>query len=543
MTSPSVRLLLVEDDEEDFLLTGRLLRASERTSFKVDWLSNFDSALEALKAPYDVCLVDYRLGAESGLVFIERAIAQGFGGPIILLTGRGDHDVDLQAMKAGAADYLVKDQLSAQLLERVVRHSMERKVTAQALARSEALLRQAQKMDAIGSLAAGIAHDFNNLLSIVLSYSELAAETLVESDPIRADLIQITEAGMRAAALTKQLLAFSHQQILQPKVLDLNEVFMKMETMLRRLLGEDIELTPPHSAASQRIMADSSQVEQVIMNLAVNARDAMPQGGKITIEMTTVTLDEEFAAHHLGAKAGPHVLLSFSDTGTGMNSATLARVFEPFFTTKELGKGTGLGLATVFGIVHQSGGVICVDSVVGSGTTFSIYFPVAAGAVSQLPEPVSLERPSLLGTETILLVEDEERVRLLARSILNKFGYVVLDAQSGGDALLLCEQHPGSIELLLTDVVMPRMSGRQLAERLSLIRPELKVLYMSGYTSDAVLRHGVRDATIAFIQKPITPGTLARRVREALDSDYAGLYASGTMPVAARSALPVAASS
>jgi len=539
MTASSVRLLLVEDDEEDFLLTGKLLRASERTSFKIDWFSNFDAALEALKTPYDVCLVDYRLGAESGLVFIERAITQGFLGPIILLTGRGDHDVDLQAMKAGAADYLVKDQLNAQLLERVVRHSMERKITERALARSEAQLRQAQKMDAIGSLAAGIAHDFNNLLSIVLSYSELAAESLVEGDPIRSDLLQISEAGIRAAALTRQLLAFSHQQILQPKILDLNEVFAKMETMLRRLLGEDIELAAPRSAMPQQIMADPSQVEQVIMNLAVNARDAMPQGGKITVETTAVMLDEEFAAHHLGAKAGPHILLSVSDTGTGMSAATLKRVFEPFFTTKELGKGTGLGLATVFGVVHQSGGVICVDSVLGSGTTFSVYFPVAAGTVDQLPEPTNLDRPSLIGTETILLVEDEERVRLLVRAILTKFGYIVLDAQSGGDALLLCEQHPDTIDLLLTDVVMPRMSGRQLAERLALIRPQLKVLYMSGYTSDAVLRHGVRDATIAFIQKPITPGLLVRRVREALDSDYVGLYASGNMPAA----LTVAASS
>jgi two-component system, cell cycle sensor histidine kinase and response regulator CckA len=544
MSASNVRLLLVEDDEEDFLLTGKLLAASERTVFKVEWIRDFDSALEALETPYDVCLVDYRLGADSGLAFIERALSHGFRGPLILLTGRGDHDVDSQAMKAGAADYLVKDQLSPQLLERVVRHALERKGAEQALAHSEAQLRQAQKMEAIGSLAAGIAHDFNNLLSIVLSYSELAAEPLAEGDPLRADLMQISEAGLRAAALTKQLLAFSHQQLLQPKVLDLNAVFAKMATMLRRLLGEDIELTPPRSAAVHQIVADPSQVEQVIMNLAVNARDAMPQGGKIGIEVTTVTLDEEFAARHLGAKAGAHVLLSVSDTGTGMNSTTLARVFEPFFTTKELGKGTGLGLATVFGIVRQSGGVICVDSVVGSGTTFSIYFPVAEGTVSHSPEPINLERPSLLGTETILLVEDEESVRSLVRAILNKFGYIVLDAQSGGDALLLCEQHPDSIDLLLTDVVMPRMSGRQLAERLALLRPQLKVLYMSGYTSDAVLRHGVRDATIAFIQKPITPGPLARRVREALDSDYAGLYASGTMPIAAHdSSFSIAASS
>lgn len=537
MTTSSVRLLLVEDDEEDYLLTGRLLRASERSIFKVDWVRNCDLALKALETSYDVCLVDYRLGAESGLTFIERAIASGFRGPIILLTGRADHDVDEQAMKAGAADYLVKDELSAQLLERVVRHALERKLVEQALLRSEAQLRQAQKMDAIGSLAAGIAHDFNNLLSIVLSYSELAAASLMEGDPMRADLLQISEAGVRAAALTRQLLAFSHQQILQPKVLDLNEVFSKMEMMLRRLLGEDIELRPPSSLVSQRILADPGQVEQVIMNLAVNARDAMPQGGRITIETTDVTLDEAFAERFMDAKPGPHVLLSVTDTGTGMSPATLARVFEPFFTTKEVGKGTGLGLATVFGIVHQSGGLVCVDSVQGQGSTFSVYFPVAAGTVAPLPEPLSLERRSLFGTETILLVEDEERVRVLVRYILTKFGYFVLEAQSGGDALLLCEQHPDGINLLLTDVVMPRMSGRQLAERLAVSRPDMKVLYMSGYTSDAVVRHGVHDATIAFIQKPITPSALARKVRETLDSDFASLYASGTIPVAKRVAL------
>ncbi len=543
MSTSNVRLLLVEDDEEDFMLTSRLLRQSERTTFNVVWVSNSDTALEALKTPYDACLVDYRLGADSGLVFIERAIGQGFRGPIILLTGQGDHDVDQQAMKAGAADYLDKDQLSSQLLERVVRHAMERKATELALLHSEAQLRQAQKMDAIGSLAAGIAHDFNNLLSIVLSYSELAASTLVDGDPMRADLIQISEAGIRAAALTRQLLAFSHQQILQPKILDLNDVFTKMEMMLRRLLGEDIELRSPMSLVEQRIMADPGQIEQVIMNLAVNARDAMPQGGKITVETKAVTLDEAFTAPYVGAKAGPHVLLSVSDTGCGMSPATLARVFEPFFTTKEVGKGTGLGLATVFGIVRQSGGLVCVDSLVGSGTTFSIYFPVTAGTVNPLPEPVSLERRSLFGTETVLLVEDEGRVRDLVRTILEKFGYIVLDAQSGGDALLLCEQHTDGIDLLLTDVVMPRMSGRQLAERLAVIRPEMKVLYMSGYTSDAVLRHGVHDATIAFIQKPITPSALARRVREALDSEYVGLYASGSMPIAARLPMTTAVSS
>jgi CheY-like chemotaxis protein len=337
---------------------------------------------------------------------------------------------------------------------------------------------------------------------------------------------------VRAAGLTQQLLAFSHQQVLQPKVLDLNEVFAKMEQMLRRLIGEDIELRSLAAPGLRRIKADRSQLEQVLMNLAVNARDAMPSGGTLTIETKDVVLSESDAAKHVDVEPGQYVRVSVRDSGTGMGQATLARIFEPFFTTKEVGKGTGLGLATVFGIVRQSGGLIRVDSKLGVGTTFEVYFPVVESVLSIHAEAAEPERRSLIGTETVLLVEDDERVRALVRTILMRYGYVVLDAQSGGDAFLLCEQHADTIDLLLTDVVMPRMSGRQLAERLLLVRPDMKVLYMSGYTNDAVVRHGVLDSTIAFIQKPITPGALARKVRETLDSGYSGQYASGVMSAA-----------
>ncbi|MEI9935787.1 MAG: response regulator [Pseudomonadota bacterium] len=527
---PSTRLLLVEDDEEDFLLTGKLLRESERTLFAVTWVRNCGSALVELKAAYDVCLVDYHLGADSGLELIERAIVQGFGGPIILLTGRGDHDVDVQAMKAGAADYLVKGEITAQLMERVIRHAIERKDAEIALSRSEAQLRQAQKMEAIGGLAAGVAHDFNNLMTIVLSYSELLAEGLSDQDPMRRDLTQITEAGTRAAGLTRQLLAFSRQQVLEPKALDLNDVFANMEKMLRRLIGEDVALASQAAPALRRIQADPSQVEQVIMNLVLNARDAMPHGGKITVETSEVTLDESHGSQHIGVVVGPHVLLAVSDTGIGIEPDTLARIFEPFFTTKEVGKGTGLGLATVFGIVRQSGGSIDVESELGKGTTFKVYFPIAEGLPSPRAESLVSQVSSLHGSETILLVEDEERVRTVTRAILSKFGYTVLDAQSGGDALLLCEDHPGGIDLLLTDVVMPRMNGRQLAERLLRVRPEMKLLLMSGYTNDTVVRHGVLDGAIAFIQKPITPQALARKVREVLDVDHSAVRAASATP-------------
>jgi two-component system cell cycle sensor histidine kinase/response regulator CckA len=380
----------------------------------------------------------------------------------------------------------------------------------------EAQIRQASKMEGIGRLASGVAHDFNNLLSIILSYCELLGADLKENDPIVADLQEIRGAGLRAADLTRQLLAFSRQQVLQPRVVDLTERVSGMERMLRRLLGEDVQLTTTSARGLAKILVDPGQVEQVIMNLAVNARDAMPRGGNLAIATAEVFLDETYASEHVGVKAGRHVMLAVSDTGTGMDKSTQARIFEPFFTTKAAGKGTGLGLATVFGIVRQSGGTIGVTSVVGEGTTFTVYFPVA-DRVSIRPSSPPPGLRTFRGSETVLLVEDEERVRVLACTILRKYGYNVLEAQGGGDAFLLCEQHTATIHLLLTDVVMPRMSGRQLAERLLVIRPSMRVLYMSGYTDDAVLRHGVLEDTIAFIQKPITPEMLARKVRETLD--------------------------
>lgn len=378
--------------------------------------------------------------------------------------------------------------------------------------------RQAQKMETIGGLAGGIAHDFNNLLSIVLSYSEMLAEDLKPGDPMRADLAEISNAGRRATELTRQLLAFSRQQVLAPKIIDLSEIVEGMVSMLRRLIGEDVELATSCASALGKALVDPGQIEQVIMNLAVNARDAMPRGGMLTIETTEVVLDESYALEHAGVVPGPHVMLAVSDTGEGMDMTTQGRMFEPFFTTKEKGKGTGLGLSTVFGIVQQSGGTIWVYSEPGKGTSFRIYFPIAEAA-SVRRAVKSVKREPTHGSETILLVEDEERIRVLASSILRRRGYNVLEAQNGGEAFLLCEQYTATIHLLLTDVIMPRMSGRQLAERLRPIRSGMKVLYMSGYTDDAVVRHGVLDSTIAFIQKPITPEPLARKVREVLDTD------------------------
>jgi two-component system cell cycle sensor histidine kinase/response regulator CckA len=396
---------------------------------------------------------------------------------------------------------------------------VQRRRVEEALRKSEEQFRQAQKMEAIGQLTGGVAHDFNNLLSVILSYSGLLAEDLAPDDPSRKDLLEIKAAGERAAALTQQLLAFSRRQVLQPRVMDLNLIVGGMEEMLRRLIGEDVELTVIKALAPAMVNVDPGQMEQVVMNLAVNARDAMPTGGMLTIGIAGVELDEVFVSEHTDVTAGPHVMLAVSDTGCGMDAATQARVFEPFFTTKERGRGTGLGLSTVFGIVRQSAGTIWLYSEPGMGTTFKVYLPVAeAGAEQALAKRVEPAR--LQGSETVLLVEDEEGVRKLVRSILQRNGYRVLEAKDGADALRIAEMQP-AIDVLLTDVVMPHMSGAETAARLLAIRPGLKLLYMSGYTDDAVVLHGVLRSEAAFVQKPITPDALLSKVREVLDSSAA----------------------
>ncbi|HEY0005583.1 MAG TPA: PAS domain S-box protein [Pyrinomonadaceae bacterium] len=768
MRGETVKVLLVEDDEDDYLLTRIIFQEIEGGAFDLRWASSFDAGLEAIDTfKPNVCLVDYLLGEHTGLELIRECRRRLCNIPMILLTGQDDRQVDLEATKAGAMDYLVKGQIGPQLLERSIRYAVERyrtvgklqefaeivqssddailgktlegtitswnksaermygytaqeiigkpiytivphdrhaelsgilerlrkgerverletirvrkdgvlvdvsvtispikdfggriigasaiarditerkragkaqeemarqleatahayqqvmdnsldvicaidedgkfirvskacekvwgykpeelsgkryielvlpddrlktnqaaaeimsgtamrdfenryirkdgseahimwsavwseedktmfcvardvtevKRSEEALRQIEEQLRQSQKMEAVGQLAGGVAHDFNNLLTAITGYTDLSMRKLREEDPIFHNLGEIRKAADRATSLTRQLLAFSRRQVLQPKVLDLNRIITDTEKMLARLIGEDIGLRTILDPALGSVRADPSQIEQVLMNLVINARDAMPEGGNLTVETQNVYLDADYAGRHIAVESGPYVLLAVSDTGLGMNNETKARIFEPFFTTKEHGKGTGLGLSTVYGIVKQSGGSIWVYSEPGEGTTFKIYLPRVDEVIPEYMRPGARSQ-STHGSETILLAEDDELVRNLAREILEESGYTVLEAPNGGAALLLCEQHEGEIDLLLTDVVMPELSGRQLAERLEKIRPRIKVVYMSGYTADAVLRRGALEDEAKFIQKPFTPDALLHKVREALE--------------------------
>jgi signal transduction histidine kinase len=438
--------------------------------------------------------------------------------PFILVTGSQTEEVAVACMKEGAEDYILKSALTR--LPSAVRNALKRSESEREKAEALSALKKSEEQllqaEAVGRLAGGISHDFNNLLTAIIGYSDLSLRRLQTNDPMRRNLEEIKKASERAASLTRQLLAFSRKQVMQPKVFDLNSVVTDLEKMLVRMIGEDIELQTVLKENPGNVKADPGQIEQVLMNLVINARDAMPMGGKLTIETGNVYLDQNYAYQHVGVTPGTYVMIAVSDSGTGMDDETRNRIFEPFFTTKEIGKGTGLGLSTVYGIVKQSGGNIWVYSELGKGTTFKIYLPRVNEGAEDYRDVLETEDLAL-GTETVLLVEDDELVRNLAREVLESSGYRVLEAATGASALLLCEKHNQPIDLLLTDVVMPEMSGRNLADRLLQLHPEMRVLFMSGYTENSIVHHGVLDKEANFIQKPFTPGGLALRVREVLD--------------------------
>jgi two-component system cell cycle sensor histidine kinase/response regulator CckA len=505
MATP-LKVLLLEDRPADAKL---VLHELQRGGYEPQW-ERVDSEADfvaRLHAPWDIILADYSLpqfDAASALKLVQQ---RNIDVPFIIVSGTIGEELAVEAMKNGAADYLLKDRLS-RLGPAVAQALAQRQLREQ--------LRRSQKMEAIGRLAGGVAHDFNNLLTVIHGYSDMALAQLRDGDPLRENIEEIRRAAIRAAALTRQLLAFSRKQYLQPALVDLNGMLGEIEKMLRRLIGEDIELSIQPADDLWPVRVDPGQIEQVVMNLVVNARDAMPQGGKLTITTANVELDESYTATHPDARPGPHALLAVSDDGVGMERQTLAHLFEPFFTTKGPEKGTGLGLATAYGIVKQSGGHIAVYSEVGHGTCFKVYLPrdpEAAATDSQSQPPLAASN----GRETVLLVEDEAGVRTLARQVLQQHGYDVLEASNGRDALHLSEEYSRPIHLLATDTVMPQMSGRELADRLAKLRPEMKVLFVSGYMDDAVLRHGLRHADAPFLQKPYTPQALAQKVREVLD--------------------------
>jgi nitrogen-specific signal transduction histidine kinase/ActR/RegA family two-component response regulator len=406
-------------------------------------------------------------------------------------------------------------------LRSTVEDITERRQTQEALRKSEEQLRQWQKVEAIGRLAGGVAHDFNNLLMTIKGCSELLLNAFDRRDPRREEVEEILKAADRATSLTRQLLAFGRRQVLQPQLLDMNSIVMNMDKMLRRLIGEDVQLITSLDPELWPVKVDPGMIEQVIMNLVVNSRDALPNGGKLTIETANVVHDEEYASAHISVKPGYYVMLAVSDNGCGMDKEVQSHLFEPFFTTKEKGRGSGLGLSTVYGIIKQSGGNIWAYSEPSLGTTFKIYLPrVEKSAKVYKPKARPSTAPG--GTETILLVEDEEAVRTMVSRILQNKGYTVLEARQGVEAIEICERYHDSIHLMVTDVIMPQMSGRELAERLAPLLPDMKVLYMSGYPDNTIVQHGVLEAGTAFLQKPFTLNALELKVREVLDASRQG---------------------
>ena len=644
MQDSPVNVLLIDDDEDDFVIARELISGFRERRYRLDWVDNYAAGLEAVqRGEHQICLLDYRLGALTGLDLLRAAREKGCRVPMILLTGQGDHEVDLEAMKAGAADYLVKGQLNENTLERAIRYAIAGEQAGRDLRRErdlitritetspvgivmacgagkitfanlkaeqvlgltkeaieeracnildwpptdpdgspvpgqpsplrevlasgkpvhdvrlaiqnqglrvplsanaaplldsagkvdgmvvtveditrrlslEAQLRQSQKMECVGQLAAGVAHDINNVLTVIQGHAGMLLNSLPPGASEENSLKQITAAAERAAAFIRQLLLFSRKQMFQTKLVKLNSVLRNMANMLSRLLGEDITLEFSCLPDLPRIEADTGMLEQVVMNLAINARDAMPKGGQLTITTSLASIPEDYARHNPEARAGKFICLIVQDTGCGMDHKVLQRIFEPFFSTKEAGKGTGLGLATVYGIVKQHRGWIEVESNVGMGTVFKIYFPPGDTAGANHTEFVAKPEPIRGGDEAILIVEDEPGLREIVQEVMRDYHYQVAVADSGAEALRVWDEHDGKFDLVLTDMIMPGgMNGLELIEGLKQRKPGLKVIYTSGY-SDKLTGRDLRQDENVFLAKPYLPTQLARLVRKCLDN-------------------------
>jgi len=506
-----LRVLFIGDTGAD-AVSAELRRGGFEPTFHR--ISTAPELTEALNSTWEIAISDFAVGDFGAIEALRVIQAQGRDLPLIAITGKiRDSDV-LSVLKAGAADHLTRSNLMR--LNAAVERELHGVRLRRERNRLEEQFRQAQKMEAVGRLAGGVAHDFNNLLTVITGYSDLLLGGTDLKESQRTALQEVRRSAERGGALTNQLLAFSRRQPLQTRLVHVNDLVMQIERLLRRLIGEDVELITIPAAGSDVVAADPGRLEQVIMNLAVNARDAMPNGGKLTIETGTRHLSEAVLAKQLGVEPGRFVTIAITDTGTGMDADTQSHLFEPFFTTKSASRGTGLGLATAYGIVRQSGGAIGFTSQVGAGTTAFLYLPMAEDRTEAAGERGTADE-RLTGAETILLVEDETRVRKLIVDVLAARGYRVLEATRGADAIRLCRIHSSQIDLAVVDVVMPEMSGPELVRQIAPLEPEMRVLYISGYTEEAMVHHGIEQSGAAFLQKPFLPDALARKVREVLD--------------------------
>jgi two-component system cell cycle sensor histidine kinase/response regulator CckA len=518
-----LRVLVAEDSEDDLLLVLRMIRQG---GFDPVWqrVQSAEGMRAALASGrWDIVIADHSMPGFTGLEALELTRRHDADLPFLLVSGTVGEQIAVDAMRAGARDYLMKGHLAR--LAPAIRRELDEAHNRRERDRLSEELRQAQKMEAVGRLAGGVAHDFNNLLTAINGYADLLLADLPESDQAYAGVREIRAAGERATALTRQLLAFGRRQVLDPRVLDLGGLVANISPMLGRLIGENIRLEQLSDGTKPFVRADPGQLEQVILNLAVNSRDAMPDGGQLSLETGTVTFDSAIREAHVGLAAGRYAMLAVTDNGGGMDAETQSHIFEPFFTTKESGKGTGLGLATVWGIVRQSEGHVWVYSEPGIGTTFKVYLPLVESAATGAPvAPQPAVEGQIGGRETILLVEDEPSVRAIVVQILRRQGYRLLVASNADEAERVVSESQGRIDLLLSDVIMPGLGGPALAEILRSRFPGLHVLFVSGYTDDAIVHHGVLEPGVAFLQKPFTPERLGRKVREVLDtpSDDAG---------------------